>query len=126
MRHADEFCTATVFLGNAMLTCDHYAGHEGPHGGVYPGEIDGKTAVAPNPQPLFIVRCTARGCDWSVTSNVAKRLGQFWRWHAAWHRSNDTNSRSSRVGGATKSGAGASCFRSPPGVEQSLIGGPAQ
>lgn len=40
----------------------------------------------PNPQPVFVVRCTARGCDWSVTSNVAKRLGQFWRWHAAWHR----------------------------------------
>jgi hypothetical protein len=40
----------------------------------------------PAPQPVFMVRCTASGCDWSVQSNVAKRLGQFWRWHAAWHR----------------------------------------
>ena len=41
---------------------------------------------APKPEPVYVVRCTARGCDWSVQSNVAKRLGQFWRWHAAWHR----------------------------------------
>ena len=60
---------------------------------------------SPKPEPLFIVRCTARGCDWSVTSNVAKRQGQFWRWHAAWHRSNGTNSRSSRVGGTTQKSA---------------------
>ena len=33
--------------------------------------------------PACVVRCTARGCDWSVTSNVARRLGQFWRWHVA-------------------------------------------
>ena len=41
---------------------------------------------SPKPQPVYEVRCTARGCCWSVQSNVAKRLGMFWRWHAKWHR----------------------------------------
>lgn len=38
------------------------------------------------PQPVYSVRCTARGCDWSVQSNVVKRLAVFWRWHAQWHK----------------------------------------
>lgn len=43
------------------------------------------TPDAPRPEPVYTVRCTARGCDWSVQSNVAKRLAMFWRWHAASH-----------------------------------------
>lgn len=47
--------------------------------------------TTPNPEPVYVVRCTARGCDWSVQSNVVKRLGMFWRWHAAAHRVSDNN-----------------------------------
>jgi len=42
--------------------------------------------TAPEPMAVYVVRCTARGCDWSIQSNVANRLGLFWRWHAQWHR----------------------------------------
>lgn len=42
--------------------------------------------MTPEPQPIYAVRCSRRGCDWAVQSNVSKRLSTFWRWHLAWHR----------------------------------------
>lgn len=50
--------------------------------------IRGDALKRPEPQPVYEVRCTARGCEWSVQTNVSGRLNQYWRWHLAYHREN--------------------------------------